>query len=79
MTKALSKAIMQGLKNLFNKYHTEENIKLYKKQRNYCVNLLIHEKKKYLDLKIFDDNRTFGNELKHFFLTKQVHYKVILL
>ena len=63
MTNMLSKAIMlrSKLKNVFNKYPTEENNKLDKKQRNYCVHLLTKEKKKYnnVDLKIFDDNKTF--------------------
>ena len=42
MTKELSKGIMHRskLKNKFNKYPTEINNRLYKKQRNYCVNLL---------------------------------------
>ena len=76
MTKALSKAIMQRskLKNLFNKCPTEENNKLYKKQRNYCVNVLIQEKKKYynnLDLKTFDDNRTFWQRIKPLFSDKK--------
>ena len=76
MTKALSKAIMKRskLKNNFNKYPSDENNRLYKKQRNYCVNLLTKEKKKYynnLDLKIFDDNKTFWQQIKPLFSDKK--------
>ena len=64
VTKKLSKAIMQRskLKNRLNKYPSNENSRLYRKQRNYCTNLLAREKKNYfnnLDLKIFKDNKTF--------------------
>ena len=47
MTKALSKEIMHrsNLKNNFNKKPTEENKRLYKKQRNFCVALLKKEEK----------------------------------
>ena len=70
--KALSKAMMLSseLKNVFNKYATEENNRLYKKQRDYCVNLLKKEKKKHynnLDLKIFNDNKTFWQRIKPLF------------
>ena len=42
MNKTLSKAFMQRarLKNKYNKAPTEENNLLYKRQRNYCSNLL---------------------------------------
>ena len=45
----LSKAIMHRskLKNRYNKNPTEQNKINYKKQRNFCVNLLRREKKKY--------------------------------
>ena len=76
ITKALSKAIMlrSKLKNIYNKYPTEGNNRLYKKQRNYCVNLLTKEKKRYynnLDLKIFDDNKTFWQRVKPLFSDKK--------
>ena len=47
MTKASSKEIMHRtkLKNNFNKNPEEENKRLYKKQRNFCVALLKREKK----------------------------------
>ena len=76
MNKTLSKAFMRRskLKNTFNKHPTEANQKLYKTQRNFCVNLLKKEKRKYynnLDLKIFDDNKTFWKKIKPLFSDKQ--------
>ena len=64
MNKTLSKAFMQRakLKNRYNKNPTEVNHLHFKKQRNYCVNLLKRVKKEYytnLDLSIFKDNKTF--------------------
>ena len=76
MNKTLSKAFMyrSKLKNDFNKSPTEENNALYKKQRNYCVNLLRKEKKEYynsLDLKIFEDSKTFWQSVKPLFSHKE--------
>ena len=61
-TKALSKEIMHisKLKTNFNKKPTEENKRLYKKRRNFCVALLKKEKRNYynnLDLRISKDNK----------------------
>ena len=75
MNKTLSKAFMyrSKLKNTFNKKPTEENERLYKTQRNFCVNLLKKEKRNYynnLDLKIFDDNKTFWKRIKPLFSNK---------
>ena len=77
MNKVLSKAFMQRskLKNNFNKNPTDINKSMYKKQRNFCVNLLRKEKKKYynnLDLKIFQDNRKFWQRIKPLFSNKQI-------
>ena len=76
MTKKLSKEMMHRsrLKNNFNKNPTEENEKLYKKQRNFCVSLLKREKKNYynnIDLKIFEDNKKFWRSIKPLFSDKQ--------
>ena len=76
MTKTLTKAIMHRskFKNKFNNNPTTENNSLYKKQRNFCVNLLRKEKKKYynnLDIKIFDDNKAFWKGIKPLFSNKQ--------
>ena len=75
MNKTLSKEFMHRskLKNKYNKSPTETNKILYKKQRNFCVNLLKKEKKNYynnLDIKIFDDNRKFWQRIKPLFSDK---------
>ena len=76
MNKTLSKAIMHRskLKNQFNKNPTEENKRIYHKQRNYCVNLLNQEKRKYyndLDPGFLEDNRKFWQRIKPLFSDKQ--------
>ena len=76
MNKPLSKSIMtrSKLKNKYNKFPTEENKRLYKKQRNYCTNLTKKVKKDYynnLDLNIFKDNKTFWKRIKPLFSDKQ--------
>ena len=74
MTKALSKKIMHRskLKNNFNKNPNEENKRLYKRQRNFCVALLKRDKKYYnnLDLRIFKDKQ-FWQTVKPLFSDKQ--------
>ena len=80
MNKTLSKAFMHRskLKNIFNKCPTEINQQLYKKQRNFCVNLLKKEKRKYynnLDLSIFKDNRKFWARIKPLFSDKRIAVK----
>ena len=72
MTKELSKSMMlrSKLKNKHNKCPNDENLKIYRKQRNYCVNLLAKLKKKYynnLDIKLFDNNITFWQQIKPLF------------
>ena len=49
MNKTLSKSFMERtrLKNRYNKFPTEENYKIFKKQRKYCVNLVAKTKKEY--------------------------------
>ena len=76
MTKALSKEIIYRSKsnNNFNKHPNEENKRLYKRQRNFCVALLKREKKKYynnLGLRIFKDNKKFWPTVKPPFSDKQ--------
>ena len=76
MNKTLSKAFMNRakLKNIYNKTPTEENYLLYKKQRNYCTNLLKRVKKDYynnLNLNIFKDNKTFWKNIRPLFSDKQ--------
>ena len=63
------------LKNRFIKCPSNENSSLYRKQRNYCTNLLAREKKNYfnnLDLKIFKDNKTFWYRVKPLFSDKKL-------
>ena len=69
MTKALCKTIMvrSKLENKYNKSRTEENWVSYKKQRNFCVNLLRKTKKDYfnnLDIKNITDNKAFWKTIK---------------
>ena len=85
MNKTLSKSFMlrSKLKNNFNKNPSPENERLYKKQRNFCVNLLKSEKKNYynnLDLKVFTDNKIFWQSIKPLFSDKAKNvYKEIIL
>ena len=60
-------------KNRYNKFPTEENNTLHKKQRNYCVNLLCREKNYYnnLDINIFNDNKKFWQRVRPLFSDKQ--------
>ena len=76
MSKVLSKALMHRskLKNQYNKTPNEKNKSLYRKQRNFCVNLLRKEERKHynnLDLKIFEDNKKFWKSVKPLFSNKQ--------
>ena len=64
MNKVLCKSFMirSKLKNNYNKVPTTKNLKNYKWQRNFCVNLLRSEKINYfnnLDTKVFTDNKRF--------------------
>ena len=64
MNKNLRKAIMtrSRLKNLYNKTPNVENEVNYKKQRNYCVNLLKKSRKRYyhnIDIRRVTDSRKF--------------------
>ena len=84
MTKTLRKAIMirSRLKNLFRKNKTIENWEKYKKQRNYCVNLLRKTKKSYLsklNVKDISDNKRFWKTIKPFFNDKGLNTNKILL
>ena len=61
------------LKNLYNKKPTEYNKNAFTKYRNFCVNLLKREKKKYynnMDLNIFRDNKLFWKSVKPLFSAK---------
>ena len=75
INKAITKAIMNRsrLKNAFNKNPTQENKLIYKKQRNFCVNVLRREKRKYyktLNLENVTNNKLFWKTIKPFFSEK---------
>ena len=83
MNKTLAKAFMHRskLKNKFNKNPSNTNKMLYNKQRNYCVQLVKTEKKKYyndLDTKIFADNKIFWKRIKPLFSDKKNHLQMTL-
>ena len=75
MSKELRKNIMlrSKLKNSFNKDRSYENWCKYKRQRNFCVNLLRITKRnsfRNLNEKKISDNRTFWKEIKPYFNDK---------
>ena len=75
MNKIISKAIMNRsrLKNRFLKNPNDTNKCNYNKQRNYCVNLIKREKKKYynnLNLNKITDNKKFWTTIKPLFSDK---------
>ena len=65
-----------SLKNKYSKCPNVYNEDSYKKQRNYCVNLLRREKKKYyehLDINNITDNKKFWKHMKPFFFWIKIH------
>ena len=84
MTKALRKAIMKRseLESKYVKNKTNENLKSYKKQRNFCSKLYKKERKKYyerLDLNNVTDNKKFWKTVKPFFSDKVTSFLQITL
>ena len=84
MSRVLSKAIMNRsrLRNNFLKNPNDTNKMAYKRHRNYCVNLLRIEKKRYygnLDFKLITDNKKFWKTMKPFFSEKNSAEKKIVL
>ena len=84
MTKALRKAIMHRskLKNIFHKTRAKEDWNNYKKQRNFCVNLLRNTKKDYfqkLNIKDLTDNKKFWKTIKPFFSNKGLNSNKLML
>ena len=76
MNKTLSKSFMERskLKNQYYKLPTEENYKIFNKQRNYCVNLVNKTKKEYynnLNPNIFKDNKIVWKAIRPFISDKQ--------
>ena len=75
MIKQLCKAIIHRsrLKNSFNKYRTPKTWDTYKKQHNFCVNVLRKSKKEYfqnINVKDINDNKKFWKTIKPFFSNK---------
>ena len=84
MTKALRKAIMHRskLKNVFHKTRRKEDWNNYKKQRDFCVNLLRNTKKDYcrkLNIKDLTDNEKFWKLIKPFFSNKGLNSNKLML
>ena len=84
MTKALRKAIMHRskFKNIFHKTRAKEDCNSYKKQRNFCVNLLRNTKTDYfqkLNIKDLTDNKKFWKTVKAFFSNKGLNSNKLML
>ena len=84
MTKALRTAIMHrsNLKIIFHKARAKEDWNNYKKQRNFCVNLLRNTKKDYfqkLNIKDLTDNKKFWKTIKPFFSNKGLNSNKLML
>ena len=82
--KRLNKALMtrSRLKNKHLKFPSVFNKKMFKKHRNFCVNLLRREKKIYydkLDINCFTDNKKFWEHVRPFFSYKSKSSKNITL
>ena len=81
MNKMLSKAFMERsrLKNKYNNFPNEVNKISYKKQRNFCTNLLKKVKNIFynnLDINIFNDNKKFWKCIRPFSqISKQIFKK----
>ena len=85
MTKALRTAMMhrKKLHNRYIKSRTEENLKAFKKHRNFCVKLLRKTKSDYytkIDLGELTDNRKFWKTVKLVFSNEvQINSSITLI
>ena len=84
MSKAFRKVIMHRskLKNINNKYRTEDNWANYKKQSNFCVNFLRKTKTEYfqkLNVKDLSDNRKIWKTIKPLFNNKGLNSNKLML
>ena len=75
MTKSLRKAIMKRsqLESKYLRNSTVENMKMYKKQKNFCSRLYKKERKKFyseLDINNITDNKSFWKTMKPFLSDK---------
>ena len=70
------------LKNIYNKYRTEDNWVNYKKQRNFWVYLLRKTKTEYfqkLNVKDLSDNRNIWKTITPFFSNKGLNSNKVML
>ena len=84
MTKSLRKAVIlrSQLKKKFNNKKSEENSKEYKRQRDYCVELLRKKKMEYfknMDVNKVNDNKMFWKTMKTRFPNKCKTANTIIL
>ena len=75
VTKAMRKAIMKRseLATKYRRSPTEDNLRAWKKHKNFCSNLYKKERKNYyesLDMNDFTDNQKFWNTVKPLFSNK---------
>ena len=70
------------LKNAYLKTRSSKNWENYKKQRNFCTNLLKKTKSEYfrnLNIKELNDNKKFWKKIKPFFSDKGLETNNIIL
>ena len=69
------------LKNIYNETRANEDWDNYKKQRNFCVNLLRNSKKDYfkLNIKNLTDNKKLWKTIKPFFSNKGLNSNKLIL
>ena len=84
MNRTVRKAFMTNpkLKRRYNLDRTPINFENYKKQRNFCVNLLRKSKKQYfnnIDVKNVTDNKTFWETIRPKFSNKCKTANIIIL
>ena len=83
VTEALKKAIMRSkLDKIYFKKQTNESLKAYQKQKNYCSKLYKKERKKLFDnlnTSVVPDNKTFWKIIKPFFTNKSTFGRNIKL
>ena len=84
MTKTLRKAIIfwSQFKNKFIKSRNNEDWSTYKKQRNFCTNLLKKSEQNYygqLDMKYLNGGRKFWKIIKHYFWDKEMNSNKMMI
>ena len=69
------------LKNIYDETRANEDWDNYKKQRNFCVNLLQNTKKDYfkLNIKSLTDNKKLWKTIKPFFSNKGLNSNKLIL